>query len=158
VLLVIGLIQAMVLEHYQVHQETHVILQAIEAPAVPLYQLIGYVVIAAVVAPLAEELVFRGLLQTAVLQRGFGFLIPQFAPPSAEVKGWVPSVGHRWVAILVSSLLFTAVHLPYTMTAPIILPLALALGYLYERTGNLYAVIVLHALFNGTNLWMSRME
>jgi len=54
----------------------------------------------------------------------------------------------RWAAVLLASLLFAGVH-AYWMFPPIFL-LALALGYLYERTGSLWACIAVHALFNGS--------
>ena len=43
-------------------------------------------------------------------------------------------------------IIFAVIHPLWT--APIIFFLSLALGYVYERTGNLWAVILLHAIFN----------
>ena len=45
-----------------------------------------------------------------------------------------------------TSIIFAAIH-PAWM-APLILLLALCLGYAYERTGNLWVCIVIHAAFN----------
>ena len=54
-----------------------------------------------------------------------------------------------WLAILITSALFAIVHPLWT--APIIFFLSVALGYVYERTGNLWVPIGLHALFNATS-------
>jgi membrane protease YdiL (CAAX protease family) len=83
---------------------------------------------AVVIAPLAEETFFRAFLQT-----------------------WVrASLKNPWVAILISSALFAATHEWWTQ--PSIFIFGLCLGYLYERTGNLWANIFLHALFNGISI------
>ena len=47
---------------------------------------------------------------------------------------------------MVTSVLFAVVHPMWT--APVIFLLSLCLGYVYERTGNLWATIVIHAMFN----------
>jgi membrane protease YdiL (CAAX protease family) len=84
---------------------------------------------AAIVAPAFEEYLFRGHIQTA--------LVRLFGPRS---------IARVWLAILVTSVLFAGVH-PAWM-APLIFVLALCLGYAYERTGNLWVPIVIHACFN----------
>ncbi|MGA2246894.1 MAG: CPBP family intramembrane glutamic endopeptidase [Verrucomicrobiota bacterium] len=83
---------------------------------------------AVILAPAAEEFVFRGLL---------------FA--TAKRYGW-PRAG--WIGV---SLLFALVH----FNAPTFLPLfvlALALTWLYEVTEGLLAPILAHSLFNAANL------
>lgn len=80
------------------------------------------------VAPVAEEFVFRGLLFSA-----------------AKKMGWPKSA---WI---VTSLLFAAIH----NSAPIFVPLfvfALALTWLYEKTDGLLAPMVAHSLFNAVNV------
>lgn len=62
-------------------------------------------------------------------------------PPTPVASPW-----RSWLAVIFVSLLFASVHPLWT--APPIFILALALGYVYERTGNLYASITIHALFN----------
>jgi membrane protease YdiL (CAAX protease family) len=87
-------------------------------------------VFAVVLAPVAEEFIFRGMLFPFVKQLGF----PKLA----------------WFGV---SFLFALIHL----NAPTFLPLfvfALALTWLYDRTDNLLAPITAHALFNATNLAM----
>ena len=87
-------------------------------------------VFAVVLAPVAEEFIFRGMLFPFVKQLGR----PKLA----------------WFGV---SFLFALIHL----NAPTFVPLfvfALALTWLYERTDNLLAPITAHALFNATNLVM----
>jgi membrane protease YdiL (CAAX protease family) len=85
-------------------------------------------VFAVVIAPVAEEFIFRGMLFPFIKQLGW----PKLA----------------WFG---TSFLFALIHL----NAPTFVPLfvfALALTWLYERTDNLLAPITAHALFNATNL------
>ena len=84
---------------------------------------------AAIVAPIAEELVFRGMVQTAILQSGL--------------------LGGRWRAITITSGLFVLMHvgLPW-QTLPGLFVLSMGLGYVYERTGRIWAPILVHAIFN----------
>jgi membrane protease YdiL (CAAX protease family) len=85
------------------------------------------VVVAVVLAPLSEELVFRGYFQT-ILRR------------------WLSP----WTAVIVASALFAMAHDAWSQ--PAIFLLALCLGYVYERTGNLWANITMHSLFNLTSV------
>jgi hypothetical protein len=83
---------------------------------------------AVVIAPLAEEFFFRGLLFSA-----------------CKKTGW-PKCG--WILV---SLLFAAIH----GNVPIFLPLfvfALALTWLYEKTEGLLAPVLAHSAFNAANL------
>jgi len=84
-----------------------------------------------VVAPLAEEVLFRGHLQTAM---------------AMAIGNRRDGPGSRWAAIFVTSALFAAVH-PW-WSAPPIFFLSVCLGYAYERTGNLWLAILLHSSFN----------
>lgn len=110
----------------------HGLLQVIaesNQPAI-VWTLIGLAVVA---APIIEEIIFRGLVQTVLVNQ-------------------LPHV-RRWVLILVASVLFAVVHVSI---APLALPgyivLAVALGYIYERTASLGPPILIHALFNGLNV------
>jgi len=83
---------------------------------------------AIVVAPMAEEFIFRGLLFSAAKRAGW----PKFA----------------WLGV---SFLFALMH----HNAPTFLSLfvfALALTWLYEKTEGLLAPMVAHSLFNLVNL------
>ena len=102
------------------------------------------------VAPIAEELFFRGIVQTALVQYGGGLLVPQVHPAERIPAAYRPTALHRWIAIIVAAAAFAAVH--GLDAAPIIFVLALGLGYVYERTGNLWTAIVLHACFNAAQL------
>ena len=96
------------------------------APLWPTGIYLGF--FAVVLAPVAEEFIFRGVLFPFVKQLGW----PKLA----------------WFGV---SFLFALIH----GTAAILIPLfvlALALTWLYEKTGNLLAPIVVHGLFNGANL------
>lgn len=77
--------------------------------------------------------------------------IPPITPePLIRRRAW-PS----WLAIVITSVLFAVIHPLWT--APIIFVLSLILGYVYERTGNLWAAVALHAIFNtsSTALYLS---
>jgi len=106
---------------------------------------LGYVLVAGIGAPIAEEIFFRGIFQSALIQRFWGF-VAQW-PADARRR---PPVAQRWGAMAVTSLLFCSVH--NLDHFPILFVLSLGLGYVYERTGNLWASIFLHAGFNGITL------
>lgn len=60
-----------------------------------------------------------------------------------------PSPAARWAAIVTTALLFAVLHPMWTW--PLIFLLALALGYAYERTANLWVVVTMHLVFNTFN-------
>jgi membrane protease YdiL (CAAX protease family) len=78
-------------------------------------------------APVAEEILFRGILYPAIKR-----------------------AGHPHLALWFTAVLFGAIHLNLLTFLPLTL-LALVLVWLYERTDNLLACIVTHALFNAAN-------
>ena len=87
---------------------------------------------AVVVAPVAEECFFRGILQNVL-------------------RTWY---GHRGAAVAATSAAFAFVHAGQPATLPAIFLLSVLLGCLYERSGNLWSPILVHALFNArTMLW-----
>ena len=113
------------------HPLKHDLLQVLDQTSD--FRLVALVIFtAAVIAPVFEELLFRGYLQT--LLRHF------FRRP--------------WPAILLASLAFTAVH-PWWSMPPIFF-LSLCLGYAYERNGNLFLPILIHALFNALSILASQ--
>ena len=81
-------------------------------------------------APVAEELLFRGIMYPSIKQAGF----PR-------------------VALWATSLCFAAIHKNLMVFVPLLL-LALLLTYIYEKTDNLLAPITAHALFNAMNFVM----
>jgi len=87
------------------------------------------VVLAVVIlAPIAEEVFFRGVVFNA----------------------WLREHGRRW-AIIGSSALFALIHASVVAVVPIFL-LGLALAWVYQRTGNLLAPIAMHATVNGISV------
>ena len=87
------------------------------------------VVLAVVImAPVAEEIFFRGVVFNALLREG----------------------GRRW-AYIGSSALFGVIHLELVAILPLFL-LGLALAWIYERTTNLLAPIAMHATVNGISV------
>lgn len=92
-------------------------------------------VVAAVIAPVLEEILFRGLLQTAI-------------------RSFLTDLEYRqpaWLSIVMSSVLFAAAH-PNAGHWPALFVLALCMGYAYEKSGSLFRPIFIHALFNGVGL------
>jgi membrane protease YdiL (CAAX protease family) len=81
-----------------------------------------------VLAPIAEESFFRGIVFNA----------------------WYREAGRRW-AYIGSAALFAAVHLSFVTLVPIFL-LGLALAWVYERTQSLLAPMVMHATVNGISV------
>ena len=72
---------------------------------------------------------------------------PSTPPPDARPIPDTLSVWPPLVAILVTSLCFSVVHPMWTW--PVIFVLSCFLGYAYERTGNLWTCVTIHAAFNG---------
>lgn len=93
----------------------------------PLAQTIYMGISTMLLAPLVEELFFRGIIYAALKQMGY----PRFA-------------------LYGTALLFGAIHSNLLTFCPLFL-LALVLAWLYETTNNLLAPIALHALFNAVN-------
>ncbi|MFW6058606.1 MAG: CPBP family intramembrane glutamic endopeptidase [Phycisphaeraceae bacterium] len=89
---------------------------------------------AVVVAPVLEELLYRGLLQSVLL--------------------WQLGVERRVWVIVGASVLFALMHaasVPW-QALPGLFVLSLALGWLYERTGSLWPCVAAHAGFNAVNV------
>lgn len=84
-----------------------------------------------ILAPIAEEVFFRGVVFNA----------------------WLREAG-RTVAYVGSSALFAVIHLSLVAVAPIFL-LGLALAWVYRRTGNLLAPIAMHATVNGISVGLA---
>lgn len=100
-----------------------------DIPRTPLNIVLGFTAIA-ILAPLVEELLFRGLLQNAL-----GHKMPALA------------------AIALSSFVFALIHLqPYAI--PPLMVLGASFGYIYHKTGSLRINILLHAANNAVALLM----
>jgi hypothetical protein len=94
---------------------------------------------AAVGAPIVEEVLYRGFVQTAIVRA------------TAGVRGGA------WLGVLVTSLGFALTHAGGSANVPwhalvVLFGLSVGLGVAFERTGRLIAPIVVHAAFNAGNL------
>jgi hypothetical protein len=104
--------------------DLHLLLRTLPGMSVPwkLLTLLSGVVL----APLAEEVFFRGLVQS-MLRR---------------------YLNSAWLSVAIASAFFAVVHVPQWKDMPALFVLAVALGYNYERCGRLYPSILMHAVFN----------
>jgi hypothetical protein len=98
--------------------------------SVGLGQRICFGLAAIVLAPIVEEILFRGILYPVVKQRG-----------------------HPALALAGTSLLFAAIHYNLMTFVPLTF-LAVALTWVYEKTDNLLAPIATHCIFNATNFFL----
>jgi membrane protease YdiL (CAAX protease family) len=125
--------------HYT-HDQEHPLLRVMEdSPS--LFVRVALIIGACVIAPIWEEAFFRGHLQT-LLRQVIG-----------QLGGERHAALTSWVAVLLTSALFAMLHPRWSI--PIIFLLALCLGYAYERTGNLWIAIAMHATFNIVNTLLS---
>ncbi|MEY2410877.1 MAG: protease family protein [Verrucomicrobiota bacterium] len=83
---------------------------------------------AMIVAPITEEILFRGVLYAAIKEAGYPKL-----------------------ALFGTSIAFAAIHMSWMTLAPLTF-FAIIITLLYERTGSLVAAIVAHATFNAANI------
>ena len=95
-----------------------------------IWTLIFFVVMSVAVAPIVEEILFRGILYPAIKQ-----------------------IGHPRLAAIGTALLFALFHVNLLTFASLTV-VALGLIALYEFTDNLLAPITAHAVFNASNLVM----
>lgn len=105
-------------------QDTVKLLQSSTDPVILC--LMGFA--AVFVAPVCEEIIFRGYFYSAA---------KKFAGP--------------WVAAVCSALVFAAAHGNLSALLPLFI-LALVLVFLYEKTGSLWAPIAVHFCFNGATV------
>lgn len=105
------------------HQPTIKVLQI----SVSLWQRVAFGVTAIVLAPISEEILFRGIL--------YPFVKQHFRPE---------------LAVVGTSLVFAVIHSNLMTFIPLFL-FSLVLIWLYENTDTLLAPIVTHALFNAVN-------
>jgi membrane protease YdiL (CAAX protease family) len=88
------------------------------------YEWLWTILALVVAAPIAEEMMFRGLLQRGLERR------------------W-----NRWLALIVASLVFAAVHVQ-PLQFPILFLLGLLFGWLFQRSGSLWPGVAGHATNN----------
>jgi uncharacterized protein len=88
----------------------------------------GIMIGGAVVAPVVEEIIFRGFIFAGFRER----------------YGWK-------TAALISSLLFAVIHFQPTAFLPIVV-LGLIFAYLYQRSGSIWPAIIMHVSSNAIAL------
>jgi membrane protease YdiL (CAAX protease family) len=110
--------------------------EAKEQPAMLILQIadtiprqIAFAFTTLIVAPITEEILFRGIAYKALRDR--------YSPA---------------LAVVLSSILFGLIHVNLVTLLPLTL-FGAVLAVLYERTGNLLAPITAHSLFNAINLF-----
>jgi len=112
--------------------EVHPTIELLRAPDTPAATIALLWLGAVVIAPTAEELFFRGIVQN-------------------KLGNWYGDP--RW-AIAATSAAFAVVHCGQPATMPAIYFLSALLGWLYVRNDNLLAPMIVHAMFNArTMLW-----
>jgi hypothetical protein len=88
---------------------------------------------AVILAPIAEELLFRGLLLPALSR-------------------WS---GSQWIGILASGLMFGLIHMPLYQNVASLMLFGVVLGYIYVKSGSLTLAILVHAVFNAKTIaWL----
>jgi membrane protease YdiL (CAAX protease family) len=90
---------------------------------------VSMIILAVVIAPVSEEMVFRGFIQTLLRTHS----------------------GKPWISIAIASGLFAIVH-PDWAHWPALFVLAMCIGYAYEKSGSLLRPIFIHAMFNATSV------
>jgi membrane protease YdiL (CAAX protease family) len=159
--------------------QIHPLIEDLESNFTPTL-LWAAVAMAVVAAPLYEETVFRLIFQGWLEKKedqalGFSGAAPpsQVAPsgedealepeppapaaPEPPATGMLPGLPHGWAPLLASAGLFSMAHLGHGVAPVSLLPLGVALGYVYQRTHRILPSMVCHMLFNGfsmTMLWL----
>ena len=90
--------------------------------------LVGLAIMACVVAPICEEILFRGYLY-----------------------GLLKRYSCRFFAALISGLIFGLIHASLTSLAPLVV-VGIFLAIIYEFSGSLWAPIITHSIFNTVNV------
>lgn len=87
--------------------------------------------VAILVAPIVEELLFRGIFQSMLRK----------------------NLGSPWLSIILTSIFFAAVHGSDIMLHwPALFVLSCCMGYAYEKSGSLVRSMTVHAVFNASSV------
>jgi membrane protease YdiL (CAAX protease family) len=113
--------------HMQQHQQLEMIT---EYPQLPLRIMIVFV--AVIIAPLLEEMLFRGFVQTTI-------------------RSFINIRNSAWPAIAASSVFFAIMHADPGHW-PALFVLGVCLGYSYEKSGSLFRPIFIHLFFNAASV------
>ncbi|MFC1603441.1 lysostaphin resistance A-like protein [Planctomycetota bacterium] len=107
----------------QRHQQLEMITEYTQLPL-----RIMIVFVAVVIAPLLEEMLFRGFIQTTI-------------------RSFLNTKNSAWPAIAASSVFFAIMHADAGHW-PALFILGVCLGYSYEKSGSLFRPIFIHLFFN----------
>lgn len=111
---------------------------------------VALILVVGVVAPVVEELFFRGLLFEAYRKRRnmrwLELLMPEGRRPETTSPRW-----NLWVATIFSSAIFSVVHFQLILI-PALFAVGVVLAVMTHRTGRLGPAIWAHAAFNATTL------
>ena len=123
-------------------RQPHILIEEISSSPTA-FKLALAIIMAVLVAPITEEIIFRGILQ--------GTLVRFYRS--------------RWAAIIASAAVFALFHLSVrenpalgetaisnVEAIPALFLLGLALGYAYEKSHSLYRPIVIHFFFNSLTM------
>jgi membrane protease YdiL (CAAX protease family) len=111
----------------QQHQQLEMITQYTQLPL-----RIMIVFVAVVIAPLLEEMLFRGFVQTTI-------------------RSFFGVRNSAWPAIAASSVFFAIMHADPGHW-PALFVLGVCLGYSYEKSGSLFRPIFIHLFFNASSV------
>jgi membrane protease YdiL (CAAX protease family) len=111
-------------------QPMHAVLEAIQTTAWGAAGIVQLTITAVVVAPIAEELFFRGLLLQTI---------------------WRYS-GHAWLAIVLTGVTFGLIHHEQPQDVLPLVTMGVILGYVRVRYRSLPACALVHALFNARTM------
>jgi len=119
--MVLGILEALIYPIEPELQDFAKILLMVDTPG----ELLLAVIMGVVLAPLGEEIYFRGFFYPVVRQR----------------------FGAKW-GIVLTALFFSALHFDLYRLLPIAAG-GMGLTYLYEKTGNIWTSIIAHGVWNG---------
>lgn len=124
----------------------HKTLELLTAPAPGEQRVWWWLTVSGVIlgAPVFEELIYRGFLQTSI-RRAF-----------LRAEGRAPARA-GWAAIIITSLIFALMHANVAAWHALatLFVLSLAFGIAFERTRSLWTTITMHALFNALNITLA---
>ncbi len=107
------------------------LVRIVDETLLPMFRTCGLAELAiiCILAGLGEEMLFRGLVQTAV-------------------AGWIGGQAGTWIALAIASILFGLLHRITNTYAVLAALIGLYLGWLWLITGNLLVPIVVHAVYD----------
>ena len=115
----------------------HRVIDTLENAALPGWAGTLLILTAIVIAPLAEEFFFRGILQTRLRS----------------------VLGSRWAGVAVAGICFGLMHGGQVAAIVPLAVMGIILGFVYEATGSLIGPILIHAMFNTKTLvWHSLLQ